>query len=140
MLAVQPLVMVVDAQALARGERLCDAQQQALAAAALIVLNKGEAVDENSRLLINKDISAGKGFWTEQGQLDLSYLPLHPQGILQAFLLMTWLWIILPSYKAACGQIRFNPSAWLATAREAGVLDGAGTRASALNCNVCAAS
>ncbi|MGF6391671.1 CobW family GTP-binding protein [Pseudomonas plecoglossicida] len=79
-LAVQPLVMVVDAQALARGERLCDAQQQALAAAALIVLNKGEAVDETFRLLISKDISAGKGFWTDHGQLDLSDLPTSSTG------------------------------------------------------------
>jgi G3E family GTPase len=57
-LTLQPMVMVVDAQALARGEPLPDAQQQALAAAALVVFNKSEAVDENSRLLINKEFSA----------------------------------------------------------------------------------
>ncbi|QPN45399.1 GTP-binding protein [Priestia aryabhattai] len=74
-LTLQPMVMVVDAQALARGEPLPDAQQQALAAAALVVFNKSEAVDENSRLLINKEFAAKQGVWTEQGLLAVSRLP-----------------------------------------------------------------
>ena len=47
-LAVQPLVIVLDARALARGEPLANAQQQALQAASLVVLNKADAVGENS--------------------------------------------------------------------------------------------
>lgn len=39
-LAVQPLVMVLDAQALAAGQRLTDSQGEALASAGLVVLNR----------------------------------------------------------------------------------------------------
>ncbi|MFJ4051912.1 CobW family GTP-binding protein [Pseudomonas sp. NPDC089743] len=77
-LALQPMVMVLDAQALARGEPLPDAQLQALQAAGLVVFNKSAAVDENRRLLISKAISAKQGVWTEQGLLAVSSLPRSP--------------------------------------------------------------
>ncbi|MFJ2983774.1 MULTISPECIES: CobW family GTP-binding protein [unclassified Pseudomonas] len=75
-LAVQPLVMVLDAQALARGERLPDAQQQALHCASLLIFNKSEGVDEKCRLLINKEFPAIAGVWTEHGLLAISSLPI----------------------------------------------------------------
>jgi len=66
-LAVQPLVMVVDAQALMRGEPLPCAQLDALSAASLLIFNKSEGVDEKHRLLINKEFPAIPGVWTKQG-------------------------------------------------------------------------
>ncbi|POG04948.1 cobalamin biosynthesis protein CobW [Pseudomonas putida] len=74
-LAVQPLVMVLDAQALARGEPLPEAQQQALQAAALVLLNKADAVDEDIKLLINKDFLNIHKVWTRQGLVELNMLP-----------------------------------------------------------------
>lgn len=74
-LAVQPLVMVLDAQALARGERLPEAQQQALQSAGLVVLNKAEAVDEDIKLLINKEFLNIHKVWTLQGLVHLDMLP-----------------------------------------------------------------
>ncbi|WDY58038.1 CobW family GTP-binding protein [Pseudomonas sp. PSKL.D1] len=77
-LAVQPLVMVVDAQALAAGALLNDAQQQAMDACALLIFNKSEAVDENCRLLINKTFSTKNGLWTAQGRVPFGLLPRLP--------------------------------------------------------------
>lgn len=74
-LAVQPLVMVLDAQALARGEPLPEAQQQALQAAALVLLNKADAVDEDIKLLINKEFLNIHKVWTRQGLVELEMLP-----------------------------------------------------------------
>jgi len=79
-LAVQPLVVVVDAQALARGEPLCEAQQQALDAAARVVLNKSEAVDEKAKLLISKEISKNRGLWTNHGRITFQELPISSTG------------------------------------------------------------
>ncbi|MEN5301554.1 CobW family GTP-binding protein [Pseudomonas sp. TWI628] len=74
-LAVQPLVMVLDAHALARGEPLPEAQQQALQAAALVLLNKADAVDEDIKLLINKEFLNIHTIWTQQGLVELDMLP-----------------------------------------------------------------
>ncbi|NIE75683.1 cobalamin biosynthesis protein CobW [Pantoea sp. Ap-967] len=74
-LAVQPLVMVLDAQALARGEPLPASQQQALDAAALLVLNKADVVDEDIKLLINNKFSSIHRVWARQGLVDLESLP-----------------------------------------------------------------
>ncbi|MFK0312301.1 CobW family GTP-binding protein [Pseudomonas sp. NPDC090233] len=75
-LAVQPLVMVLDAQSLARGEPLPEAQRRALEAASLLIFNKSEAVDEKHRLLINKEFPAIASVWTQQGLLAISRLPM----------------------------------------------------------------
>ena len=74
-LNVQPLVMVLDAHALARGEPLPEAQEQALQAAALVLLNKADAVDEDIKLLINKDFLDFHKVWTQQGLVQLEMLP-----------------------------------------------------------------
>ena len=74
-LAVQPLVMVLDAQALARGEPLPEAQQQALQTAALVLLNKADAVSEDIKLLINNAFSNIHKVWTRQGLVELNMLP-----------------------------------------------------------------
>lgn len=74
-LLVQPLVMVLDAQALARGEPLPEAQQQALQMASLVLLNKADAVDEYIKLLINKEFLNIHKVWTQQGLVELKMLP-----------------------------------------------------------------
>lgn len=79
-LAVQPLLMVVDALALARAEPLPEAQAQALQASGLVVFNKSESVDEKNRLLITDKLSGMQGFWTDYGVLPLSMLPVSSTG------------------------------------------------------------
>ncbi|MHC6228128.1 CobW family GTP-binding protein [Pseudomonas sp. X10] len=74
-LAVQPLLLVLDAERLAEGQALPDAQQQALLAAGLLVMNKSAAVDKEKRLLITSRLPALPCFWTEQGFLPLARLP-----------------------------------------------------------------
>lgn len=48
-LALQPLVVVLDAAALASGQPLPEAQEQALEAAGMLLLNKSEALDATRR-------------------------------------------------------------------------------------------
>ena len=79
-LAMQPLVMVLDAQSLARGEHLPEAQREALEAASLLIFNKSEAVDEKHRLLINKEFPTIASVWTQEGLLAISRLPISSTG------------------------------------------------------------
>ncbi|MCF5543289.1 CobW family GTP-binding protein [Pseudomonas salomonii] len=74
-LAVQPCVLVLDAQALAAGKALPQAQQEALASAGLLVLNKDEAVDASQRQAIEQQLPACPIYWTRQAQLPLTQLP-----------------------------------------------------------------
>ena len=74
-LAVQPCVLVLDAQALAAGKALPQAQQEALASAGLLVLNKDEAVDASQRQTIEQQLPACPIYWTRQAQLPLTQLP-----------------------------------------------------------------
>ena len=73
-LQLQPLIMVLDASALVRGERLAEAQQQALAAAELLIINKADAVDSSQRLAITAQLSGKPAFWTKQGRLAIAEL------------------------------------------------------------------
>ncbi|TDF83528.1 GTP-binding protein [Pseudomonas sp. H9] len=74
-LTVQPAVMVLDAQQLAAGVALPEAQQQALTSAGLLVLNKSQGLDDAQRLWITSQLPDQPQLWTEQGQLSLSKLP-----------------------------------------------------------------
>lgn len=74
-LAVQPCVLVLDAQALHAGRTLPDAQQQALASAGLLLLNKAEDLDETARNRIASQLPPVRLIWTQQAQLPLSELP-----------------------------------------------------------------
>lgn len=77
-LAVQPLLMVVDAQSMVRDERLAEAQQQALDAAEGVVFNKAESLDDACKASIMDRFPARKVFWTIEGQLSVSDLPTIP--------------------------------------------------------------
>ena len=74
-LAVQPLLMVLDAQALAAGQSLPEAQQETLASAALLVLNKAEQLDESARAKIAAQLPQTALHWTSQGRVELQQLP-----------------------------------------------------------------
>ncbi len=74
-LAVQPCVMVLDAQALAAGKRLPPAQQDALASAGLLVLNKDETLEGAQRQAVVQQLPDCPLYWTRQAQLPLQQLP-----------------------------------------------------------------
>ena len=80
-LAVQPCVMVLDAQALASGKALPESQQDALGRAGLLLLNKAEGLDASDRQRIAAQLPARSLYWTQQALLPLSELPgLAAQG------------------------------------------------------------
>jgi len=74
-LAVQPCVLVLDAQALAAGKPLPTAQREALASAGLLVLNKDECLNNAQRDEIKARLPAKPIYWTQQAQLPLAQLP-----------------------------------------------------------------
>ncbi|BBN58315.1 cobalamin biosynthesis protein CobW [Pseudomonas chlororaphis subsp. aurantiaca] len=74
-LAVQPCVLVLDAQALAAGKPLPRAQQEALPSAGLLLLNKDEGLDTAQRQGILEQLPACPVFWTTRGALPLDRLP-----------------------------------------------------------------
>ncbi|UII71539.1 CobW family GTP-binding protein [Pseudomonas sp. HN11] len=74
-LAVQPCVLVLDAQALAMGKPLPTAQQEALTSAGLLVLNKDETLDAAQRQAIEQRLPDSPFYWTRQAQLPLEQLP-----------------------------------------------------------------
>ncbi|MGH8346942.1 MAG: CobW family GTP-binding protein [Pseudomonas sp.] len=74
-LAVQPCVLVLDAQSLAAGKLLPDAQQQALSQAGLLLLNESEGLEEDSRQRIAEQLPPRPLYWTQQAVLPLSELP-----------------------------------------------------------------
>ncbi|CAM3362006.1 cobalamin biosynthesis protein CobW [Pseudomonas floridensis] len=74
-LALQPSVMVLDAAAMAEGESLPTTQQQALALAGQVVMNKSEHVDDAARSLLADQLTGHSLFWTRYGELPLDLLP-----------------------------------------------------------------
>ena len=87
-LAVQPCVLVLDAQALAAGRPLPQAQQEALASAGLLVLNKDETLTAAQRQTIEAQLPDCPLHWTRQAQLPLDRLPglnAHAQGAVDNF-------------------------------------------------------
>lgn len=74
-LAVQPCVLVLDAQALAAGKPLPPAQQETLASAGLLVLNKDETLDAVQRQAVERQLPDCPVYWTRQAQLPLQQLP-----------------------------------------------------------------
>lgn len=74
-LAIQPGVMVLDAQALADGKALADAQREAMPQMGLLVLNKSEGLDAATRKAIADALPAIALCWTDRGALPLVSLP-----------------------------------------------------------------
>jgi G3E family GTPase len=74
-LAVQPALMVLDAAALVSGQALPEVQRQALDEAGLLLLNKSAGLDETARARIAAGLPSVPLLWSEQGRLDLAWLP-----------------------------------------------------------------
>lgn len=74
-LALQPVVLVLDAAALAAGEALPPSQAEALALAGLLVLNKAESLDGPARAQLAERLPPRPLYWTCQGALPLALLP-----------------------------------------------------------------
>jgi G3E family GTPase len=74
-LAVQPCVLVLDAQALEAGKALPAAQQEALETAGLLLLNKAENLDDAARAKIASQLPSVPLIWAQQAHLALSELP-----------------------------------------------------------------
>jgi G3E family GTPase len=74
-LSVQPSVLVLDAQAIALGKALPQAQQEALSGAGLLVMNKSEHLDEADRRRLAAQMPPRPLYWTQQAQMPLSKLP-----------------------------------------------------------------
>lgn len=70
-LDVQPLVIVLDALALAAEQALPEAQRESLATAGLIVINKSGSVDKSRHAVISQRLPPIPTLWTEQGYLDV---------------------------------------------------------------------
>ncbi|MGF6592568.1 CobW family GTP-binding protein [Pseudomonas sp. 2835] len=76
-LAVQPAVLVLDAEQLAAGVALPQAQQSTLGSAGLLVMNKSAGLDAQKRLWITSQLADACLYWTDFGQLPLSELPVQ---------------------------------------------------------------
>jgi G3E family GTPase len=74
-LAVQPSVMVLDAQALAAGIVLPDTQQDALTHAGLLVLNKSAGLNGAERQAVTAALPGCAVHWTDHGILRMDSLP-----------------------------------------------------------------
>lgn len=74
-LALQPCVMVLDAQAMAQGKTLPETQQTALKSAGLLVMNKSHSVQKEQREQIAYDLPKCPILWVENGRIPLKSLP-----------------------------------------------------------------
>lgn len=74
-LALQPMVLVLDAPALAAGQALPECQRDALGQAGLLLLNKAEDLDEALRARALAQLPARPLRWTDHGVLDFTELP-----------------------------------------------------------------
>ncbi|SDJ05134.1 GTPase, G3E family [Pseudomonas flavescens] len=79
-LAVQPLLMVLDAAALAADVPFAESQRDALPYAGLLVLNKSEEVDDAARGRIRRSLPHAL-YWTTQGRLPFDRLPVAAVGV-----------------------------------------------------------
>ena len=74
-LALQPCVMVLDAQAMAQGKRLPETQQEALKSAGLVVMNKSNSVKKAQREQIAYSLPKCPVLWVDHGCIPLNSLP-----------------------------------------------------------------
>ncbi|SEM61549.1 CobW/HypB/UreG, nucleotide-binding domain [Pseudomonas sp. ok272] len=74
-LAIQPSVLVLDAQALAAGQPLPAAQQATLPVVGLLLLNKSESLSAADRQRITALLPPCPVHWTQHGRLALDQLP-----------------------------------------------------------------
>ena len=83
-LALQPCVMVLDAQAMAQGKPLPKTQQEALKSAGLVVMNKSNSVKKAQREQIAYSLPKCPVLWVEHGRIPLNTLPVAHMNIAHA--------------------------------------------------------
>ena len=83
-LALQPCVMVLDAQAMAQGKPLPKTQQEALKSAGLLVMNKSNSVPNEQREQIACSLPKRPVLWVEHGRIPLNTLPVAHMNISHA--------------------------------------------------------
>ena len=83
-LALQPCVMVLDAQAMAQGKPLPKTQQEALKSAGLLVMNKSNSVPNEQREQIACSLPKCPVLWVEHGRIPLNTLPAAHMNISHA--------------------------------------------------------
>ena len=83
-LALQPCVVVLDAQALAQGKPLPEAQQEALKSAGLVVMNKSNSVPNEQREQIAYSLPKCPIVWVEYGRIPLNTLPAAYMNVIHA--------------------------------------------------------
>lgn len=98
-LALQPLVVVLDAAALASGQPLPEAQEQALEAAGMLLLNKSETLDATQRCAVRARLPVLPLRWSVRGHLALRDLPTSVAGEGSATT-----WAALPEAPAPVGN------------------------------------
>jgi len=74
-LALQPSVVVLDAAALAREKVLAPHQRDIAEQAGLLVMNKSEALDADTRQRLTQRLPQRPVYWTSHGQLAFAQLP-----------------------------------------------------------------
>jgi G3E family GTPase len=80
-LTLQPLVMVLDAQAMACGQLLSASQQSAMQVAGLIILNKADNLPVDKRVWISSRLPSTSINWTEEGRVFIDALPSREQAL-----------------------------------------------------------
>ncbi|TVP87303.1 MAG: cobalamin biosynthesis protein CobW [Pseudomonadaceae bacterium] len=74
-LALQPLIMVLDAAAMAQNQALPDSQQAALPLAGCLLLNKSAQLSMQARQQLARRLPKVTQYWTEQAVIDWQQLP-----------------------------------------------------------------
>ncbi|SDU33696.1 CobW family GTP-binding protein [Halopseudomonas salegens] len=85
-LAMQPMIMVLDAQAMSKGQALPDSQQAALPLAGCLLMNKSAHLTQRQRQQLAAQLPQVPWHWTEQAGIDWFRLPgsdssLEPQPL-----------------------------------------------------------
>ncbi len=81
-LALQPLIMVLDAASLHAGQSLAETQQQALPLAGLLLCNKAEGLDAKAQHRLKQQLpDSARVVFTRQGELDWLTVPSAPAGV-----------------------------------------------------------
>ena len=83
-LALQPCVIVLDAEALALGKPVPATQQEALKMAGLVVMNKSNSVQNEQREQIACSLPKCPVLWVEHGRIPLNTLPVAHMNISHA--------------------------------------------------------
>ncbi|HDY97310.1 MAG TPA: GTP-binding protein [Pseudomonas sabulinigri] len=104
-LALQPLVMVLDGAALAAGKPLADSQEQALPLAGLLICNKADQLDTQAKQALQQRFSQQSLIFTQHGELDWLVLPQLSVG-------QTTTSLPEPTGAKALPELWINPADW----------------------------